>query len=156
VIKTALPNYSLSFISEERDTDNRRYVVDTYCDVNSTRAIARKQPIATIEKLLGAVFSGEPAPGLYIEDPRQAALNELYWKFSKVHTDPRFGKGFSHPYVYNYIKKIVLEKKQTSHKSMTMNMFAVYDNMKSGIENIRSLHLVVVELTIVQATMLPL
>jgi hypothetical protein len=49
-----------------------RYFVAAGKHVNHIRAIARQQPITTIEGLLEAVFSVESAPRLYSEDPGPA------------------------------------------------------------------------------------
>jgi hypothetical protein len=60
-------------------------------------------------------------------------------------------------YVYNYVTKLCSAgNKQKSYKIMRRFMFAAQNKAKPDIENIRSLNLVVVKLTTIQASKLPL
>jgi hypothetical protein len=55
-------------------------------------------------------------------------------------------------YVYDYITKLCKQQAEV----MRMNMFAVWKKVKADITNIRGLNMVVVKLTTVQMTKLPL
>jgi hypothetical protein len=59
--------------------DSGRCFVTVCTHVNNIRAIAKQQPITTIEELLKAAFSVGSAPRPYNEDPRPA---EGDWEFS--------------------------------------------------------------------------
>jgi hypothetical protein len=76
-----------------------------------------------------------------------------HWKFSKVHTDPRFAHGFQPSVCIRLDNKT---KKQESYKIMRMIMFAVQDKAKPDIENIRGLNLAAVEIKTVQMAKRPL
>jgi hypothetical protein len=66
-------------------------------------------------------------------------------------------RAFNVPYVYNYeyVTKCAGDK-QKSYKIMRMNIFGALVMVKPYTENIRGLNLVVVKLTTVQVTKLPL
>jgi hypothetical protein len=54
---------------------------------------------------------------------RQKEGSPHHWKFTKVHSCPRFTQAFNIPHVYDYIKKYA-GNKQKSYKTMRMDIFA--------------------------------
>jgi hypothetical protein len=58
--------------------------------------------------------------GRQIAAPTKQA-SQHHWKFSKVHTGPRFAHGFKLPYIYDYIRKLcskqaeVLQNHENEH-----------------------------------------
>jgi hypothetical protein len=75
-----------------------------------------------------------------------------HWKFSKVHTGPRFAHSF-HPSVCIRLYNKIVQATSRSHENKQVRGI---EQAEASVENIRGLNLTVVKLMTVQVSKLPL